>query len=96
MPHLARRRADTGAPEFGGAPLPGGAKLVRIDLANGRVLRVYPFAADVATPKSYVDDVRFHGRQAYLTDAGKPGLTLFNGGKEHTAWPVRLFTLPLR
>lgn len=69
---------DTGAPTFGGAPLPGGAKLVRIDLASGRVLRQYPLDAAIATPTSYVDDLRFHGRHAYLTDAGNPGLIVLD------------------
>ncbi|WP_339949254.1 L-dopachrome tautomerase-related protein [uncultured Albimonas sp.] len=65
---------DTGAPGFGGDPLPGGAKLVRMDPASGRVLRVIRFGPDAALPGSYIDDVRFQGRRAYLTDAGRPGL----------------------
>lgn len=65
---------DTGAAAFGGDPVPGGAKLVRIALADGRVDRVIGFGPDIAQPGSYVDDVRFHGRRAYLTDAGRPGL----------------------
>lgn len=69
---------DTGSPEFGGDPLPGGAKLVAIDLATGRVDRVVYFASDIARPGSYVDDVRFNGRHAYLTDAGNPGLIVLD------------------
>lgn len=69
---------DTGAPTFGGDPLPGGAKAVRIDLAGNRVDRVYPFGPDVARPGSYVDDIRFHGDHAYLTDAGNPGLIVLD------------------
>jgi sugar lactone lactonase YvrE len=65
---------DTGSPEFGGDPLPGGAKAVQIDLASNRVVRTIFFGAEVALPGSYVDDIRFNGRHAYLTDAGKPGL----------------------
>ncbi len=65
---------DTGSPEFGGNPLPGGAKLVQIDLATNKVVRVIPFGPDIALPGSYVDDVRFHGGFAYSTDAGKPGI----------------------
>lgn len=65
---------DTGAAAFGGDPLPGGAKLVRIALADGRVDRVIGFGPDLARPGSYIDDVRFHGKRAYLTDAGRPGL----------------------
>lgn len=71
---------DTGAPTFGGDPLPGGAKLVRVDVTSNRVTRVYPFGPDVAPPGSYLDDVRFNGGTAYLTDAGRPGLIVLNLG----------------
>jgi len=69
---------DTGSPDFGGAPLPGGAKLVRMDLATSRVTRVYPFGPEIATAKSYVDDVRFNGDTAYLTDGGQAGLIVLD------------------
>jgi sugar lactone lactonase YvrE len=65
---------DTGSPAFGGDPLPGGAKLVQIGLRSGKVTRVIPLGPDVALPGSYVDDVRFNGSYAYLTDAGRPGI----------------------
>ncbi len=65
---------DTGSPAFGGNPLPGGAKLVRIDPATDRVDRVVPLGPGLAPPGSYVDDIRFNGSHAYLTDAGKPGI----------------------
>jgi sugar lactone lactonase YvrE len=39
---------------------------------------VYPFSSDVALPRSYVDDVRFNGHTAYLTDAGRPGLIVLD------------------
>ena len=69
---------DTGAPDFGGAPLPGGAKVVRIDLKGGGVTRIYPLGTDVATPRSYVDDIRLKGARGYLTDAGEPGLIVLD------------------
>ena len=69
---------DTGSPDFGGAPLPDGAKVVRIDLKSGRVARVYPLGPDVATPSSYVDDIRLHGARGYLTDAGRPGIIVLD------------------
>lgn len=69
---------DTGAPDFGGGPLAGGAKLVKIDLATDKVVRIYQFAPEVARRGSYVDDVRFHGQHAYLTDAGQPGLIVLD------------------
>ncbi|WP_405056277.1 major royal jelly family protein [Kribbella sp. NBC_01505] len=69
---------DTGTPEFGGDPLPGGAKLIRVDVATNRVSRIYPFGSDVALAGSYIDDIRFNGTHAYLTDAGRPGLIVLD------------------
>ena len=69
---------DTGAPAFGGDPLSGGAKAVRIDLETNRVERVYPLGPTIAKPGSYVDDIRFNGNHAYLTDAGRPGLIVLD------------------
>ncbi len=61
-----------------GAPLTeGGPKLVRIDLAANRVTRVYDLAS-VAQGASFVDDVRFNGDLAYLTDAGRPALIVLD------------------
>jgi hypothetical protein len=80
--HLDRRGGlwivDTGSPSFGGNSLPGGAKLVRVDLGTGRVERIVPLGPDLALDGSYVDDVRFNGDHAYLTDAGRPGLIVFD------------------
>ncbi|GBQ89439.1 major royal jelly family protein [Asaia krungthepensis] len=61
---------DTGSPQFGGAIVRGGAKLVRIDPANGKIVHVYPMGPDAAPDGSYIDDIRFNGDHAYLTDAG--------------------------
>ena len=69
---------DTGAPGFGRQPLPGAAKLVRMDLASNTVTRVYVLPPEVLQPKSMIDDVRFHGGLAYITDAGSPGLIVLD------------------
>lgn len=69
---------DSGSPHFGGDPLPDGAKLVQFDLVTGTANAVFPFAPDIARPGSYIDDVRFHGRNAYLTDAGNAGLIVLD------------------
>ncbi|WP_308469046.1 L-dopachrome tautomerase-related protein [Gluconobacter sp. Gdi] len=69
---------DTGTPSFGGPPLPGGAKLVRIDPATGDVLRIYPLGPEIAQAGSYIDDIRFNGMHAYLTDAGKAALIVLD------------------
>jgi sugar lactone lactonase YvrE len=65
---------DPAAPAVDGL-VPGGPKLVRIDLATDRVAQVIRFGQDVAIPGSYLNDVRFSadGRHAYLTDAGQRG-----------------------
>jgi sugar lactone lactonase YvrE len=65
---------DPAAPAVDGL-VPGGPKLVRIDLATDRVARVIRFGQDVAIPGSYLNDVRFSkdGRYAFLTDAGQRG-----------------------
>ena len=58
--------------------LPGGPKLVRIDLKRNRVARVYPIPESVAKPTSYLNDVRFdltRGKAGYafLTDSSAKG-----------------------
>jgi sugar lactone lactonase YvrE len=55
--------------------LPGGAKLVRIELATNRIAQVIRFGEDVALQGSYLNDVRFHpdGRTAFITDSGARG-----------------------
>ena len=80
--HLDNKRSlwavDTGSPTFGGDPLTNGAKLVEIELASGQVKRVVALGPDLALKGSYVDDVRFLGDFAYLTDAGRAGLIVLN------------------
>ena len=69
---------DTGVPGFGRAPLPGATKLLRIDLAGNQVTRTFVLPPDVLRPKSMIDDVRFNGSNAYITDAGAPGLIVLD------------------
>jgi len=69
---------DTGVPNFGGDAVPGGAKAIRFNLATDRVDRIYPLSPQVVLSGSYVDDIRFHGARAYLTDAGRPGLIVIH------------------
>ncbi len=68
---------DRGAPGIGKPLAPGGPKLVKIDLATNAVARVYDLAS-VTRPWSFVDDARFNGPRAYLTDAGSPGLMVLD------------------
>ncbi len=64
---------DFGSPETGKAVVPHGPKLVGMDITTGKVLRTFYFDK-VTKPESAVDDVRFNGDHAYLTDAGWPGI----------------------
>jgi sugar lactone lactonase YvrE len=68
---------DRGAPGIGKPLVPGGPKLVRIDLTLNKVTRIYDLGA-AAQGKSFVDDVRFNGTHAYLTDAGRPALIVLD------------------
>ncbi|WP_341535123.1 L-dopachrome tautomerase-related protein [Acetobacter sacchari] len=69
---------DTGTPQFGGPTLVNGPKLVRLDPQTGNVLRIYPLGPDVAPRGSYIDDIRFNGPHAYLTDAGKGAILVLD------------------
>jgi sugar lactone lactonase YvrE len=69
---------DTGAPGFS-APVPGGAKLVAIDLTTNRIVKTLVLdQPDVVLPTTYLNDVRFDLRQgaegvAYITDSSIKG-----------------------
>lgn len=69
---------DTAAPKFS-SPLPGGAKLVAIDLATNRVVKTLVFPPEVMGPRTYVNDMRFDFRVgeegvAYVTDSSLSGI----------------------
>ncbi|MBM9400082.1 hypothetical protein JUN65_00525 [Gluconacetobacter azotocaptans] len=71
---------DTGTPAFGAPPVRGGAKLIRIDPTTGEVLRCLPLGPDIAPAGSYIDDIRFNRRHAYLSDAGRGALLVLDLG----------------
>lgn len=54
------------------------AKLVRINIQSRKVIATYAFSAPVLQPTSYLDDVRFNGDFAYITDPGAVGLVVLN------------------
>ncbi|WP_212744862.1 L-dopachrome tautomerase-related protein [Hymenobacter jeollabukensis] len=68
---------DTGTAQMGGPVLPGGPKLVAIDLQTNQVVRTLPLT-DVLKPNSFVDDLRLAGNTIYLTDAGVPALIVLD------------------
>jgi sugar lactone lactonase YvrE len=60
------------------SPLPGGPKLVGVDLTTNQVVKTIIFPPDVALATTYLNDVRFNLRQgtagmAYITDSGDQG-----------------------
>lgn len=68
---------DAGATGPGKPAVPGGGRIVQVDLPTDRVVRVYQLD-QALREKSYVDDLRFHGELAYITDVGAPGLIVLN------------------
>jgi sugar lactone lactonase YvrE len=60
---------DPASPYFR-AVVPGGAKLVRVDLATDEVTRIYHFDDGIAPEKSYFNDVRFAHGHAFITNSG--------------------------
>jgi sugar lactone lactonase YvrE len=68
---------DAGAPGIGTPVVAGAARVLRFDLRTNTLSRVYPLIS-VTKIKSYVDDIRFNGSTAYITDAGEPGLIVLN------------------
>ena len=62
---------DPASPGFKGV-VPGGAKLVKINIATGMVERVIPFDDMTAPRNSYLNDVRFDPNDdiAYITESG--------------------------
>jgi sugar lactone lactonase YvrE len=67
---------DAGLPEGKGTPVPGGAKIVAIDIAQNRILRSIPLEAGVVAQSS-LNDLRVDRRDgrslAYVTDQGQAG-----------------------
>src|SRR5688572_8195897 len=68
---------DTGSIEFG-PTMPGGAKLVGVDLGTNKVSKTISFPRDVAPETTYLNDIRFDLRRggagvAYITDSSLHG-----------------------
>lgn len=76
---------DVGSPAFGEPViLPKGPKLIKINVKENKVSRVYNMG-NVTLANSLLDDVRFNwaAGMAYLTDAGVPGLIVLNLASGH-------------
>ena len=83
---------DVGSPDFGEPTLPHGPKLVQVDIARNVVRRVYDLTP-LTSAKSFVDDVRFHGRTAYLSERETQGLSSWTSVR---AWDFGCWRAPPR
>ncbi|MCI0512836.1 major royal jelly family protein [candidate division KSB1 bacterium] len=70
---------DPANPQFKGV-IPGGAKLVQVDLRSNQIFRKYYFEAAIAPATSYLNDVRIDTRQqyAYLSESGEGSIVVLN------------------
>ncbi|MDX6613960.1 MAG: hypothetical protein QOD75_3146 [Blastocatellia bacterium] len=50
--------------------VPGGAKLLKVNLGSNEVERTYHFDNESAPPKAYLNDVRFAHGSAFMSDSG--------------------------
>lgn len=68
---------DPASPKFAGT-VPGGVKLVEVDLATDTVVRTISFDEEVAPRGSYLNDVRVtaDGSHAYITDSNLGALVV--------------------
>ena len=66
---------DPANPQFKGV-IPGGPKLLQVDLVTNKIVRTYRFGAAIAKPNSYLNDVRIDMQRefAYITDSGEGAL----------------------
>jgi sugar lactone lactonase YvrE len=58
--------------------VPGGAKLVKVDLATNLVSRIYTFDGDVAPAGSYLNKVRIARGHAFITDSDLGALVVLD------------------
>lgn len=65
---------DFGVPDLYDPVEKHGGKLVGMNIATGQVVETMYLDSVLDTKKSSLDDVRFNGDHAYLTDAGWPGI----------------------
>ncbi|MEI9999001.1 MAG: L-dopachrome tautomerase-related protein [Verrucomicrobiota bacterium] len=68
---------DAGSPGLGKPAVPGAARLFGFDIVTKKPVHLFPLQA-ATRPASYIDDVRFNGDHAYLTDAGAAGLIVLD------------------
>ena len=68
---------DAGSGGPGEPAVKGAGRVIQVDLKTNQLIQVF-LLGEALKEKSYVDDIRFNGPQAYLTDAGEPGLIVLD------------------
>ncbi len=70
---------DPANPQFKGV-IPGGPKLLQVDLSTNTIVQTFHFDSDVARQNSYLNDVRIDSERgfAYITDSGNGALVVLN------------------
>lgn len=58
--------------------LPGGAKVVKIDLRDNQVVRAYPMDESVAPPGAVLGHMRVLGRHAFITESGHGAIIILD------------------
>jgi sugar lactone lactonase YvrE len=76
---------DTGTLQFGQPPVPGAPKLVEVDLASDRIVRIIPIPSEALDPTSALKDFRLDFQRSeagtvYMTDSapGHEGLVVLD------------------
>ncbi len=85
---------DFGSEGLGESDVKHGPKLVGINIGSGQVVEAL-YLDNLTKPQSAVDDVRFNGDHAYLTDAGWPGMIVVHLPDGH-AYRALNDTLPMK
>ncbi len=62
----------------GAHSIEGAAKIVKIDTNTQKVVKIWTVKAPILKPASYLDDIRFNGDYAYISEPGFPGLIVLN------------------
>ena len=68
---------DAGSSGPGEPAEKGAGRVVQVNLRTNQLIQIF-LLNDALKGKSYVDDIRFNGPEAYLTDAGEPGLIVLD------------------
>ena len=69
---------DVGSPAISEPIIAGAPKILAFDPTSGKLVHSYVLTEQVLFPRSFIDDIRFNGDTAYVTDAGIPGIVVLD------------------